>query len=351
MVDSFGSVSPVDVTEMIRIVKERVKCSVGFHGHNNLELGLSNTLAAIDNGVDYVDATILGMGRGAGNLKMELLLTYLNRHYNLNVDLNVLGDIISLFSDLLQKYKWGTNLPYMISGAFSLPQKEIMEWTNNRLYSFNSIVRALDNKKANMDDNAKYPILTADSFDVVIIVGGGANAVSHLDGVKALIRKYKSIALIHATARHAVYYQDIDVPQFYCLVGSEGKRLTRVFSDLQFKGTCVILPYPRKMGTDVPDFVKNSTFELPYIEFSEDYSDSCTAVALQIAALYCKKDFFLIGYDGYAGGMLSEKDRTSLKENDSLFLSFKKYYNKTLISLASSLYIELDKISVYQLVC
>lgn len=50
----------------------------------------------------------------------------------------------------------GTNLPYMISGANSIPQKEVMEWATNRTYSFNSIVRALNNKKNKVKDNARY---------------------------------------------------------------------------------------------------------------------------------------------------------------------------------------------------
>lgn len=146
MVDSFGGVSPEDVKNTLKIVKEKTTVPVGFHGHNNLQLGLINTLTAIENGADFVDATILGMGRGAGNLNMELLLTYLNKN-GIDIDLNILGDVISAFHPLLEKYNWGTNLPYMISGANSLPQKEVMEWVSNRAYSFNSIVRALDNKK------------------------------------------------------------------------------------------------------------------------------------------------------------------------------------------------------------
>ena len=116
-------------------------------------MGLINTLTAIDCGIDYVDATILGMGRGAGNLNMELLLTCLNKR-GLDVDFNVLGDVITAFQPLYEQYKWGTNLPYMISGANSIPQKEVMEWATNRTYSFNSIVRALNNKKNNVKDNA-----------------------------------------------------------------------------------------------------------------------------------------------------------------------------------------------------
>ncbi|MBO5961175.1 MAG: aldolase catalytic domain-containing protein, partial [Paludibacteraceae bacterium] len=146
MVDSYGSVSPNEVRTIIANLKKFLNCQIGFHGHNNLQLGLINTLTAIECGVDSVDATILGMGRGAGNLNMELLLTYLNKHAGLKVNFNELGDAIQAFIPLYEKYRWGTSLPYMISGANSFPQKEVMDWVSNRVYSFNCIVRALDNR-------------------------------------------------------------------------------------------------------------------------------------------------------------------------------------------------------------
>ena len=52
---------------------------LGFHGHDNLGMALANTLTAIEEGVDIVDATVTGMGRGAGNLRTELLLTVLHK--------------------------------------------------------------------------------------------------------------------------------------------------------------------------------------------------------------------------------------------------------------------------------
>ena len=131
MVDSFGGVSPEELKAIFQTVKQNTTCPVGFHGHNNLQLGLVNTLTAIECGIDYVDATILGMGRGAGNLNMELLLTYLNKG-GLEVDFNVLGDVITAFQSLHDKYQWGTNLPYMLSGANSISQKEVMDWVANR---------------------------------------------------------------------------------------------------------------------------------------------------------------------------------------------------------------------------
>jgi 4-hydroxy 2-oxovalerate aldolase len=348
MVDSFGGVSPKDIKEILSLVKEKTTCKTGFHGHNNLELGLINTLTAIDNEIDYVDSTILGMGRGAGNLKTELLLTCLNRQYGLDVDFNVLGDVITAFAGLLDKYKWGTNLPYMLSGANSLPQKNIMEWVNNRWYSFNNIVRALDNKKTNVADNAKYPVIKTAKFDTVIIVGGGTSAASHSEAIKEFIRTRQSIAMVFATTKNAACYQDLDIPQFYCLVGREGKRLHKVFSNISFKGKCILPPYPREMGTDVPTFVQDVTFELPHVEFTEKYFDSCTSVAMQTAVLFCNKDLFLAGYDGYTGSILSDKEASLTNENRLLFDSFKTFYNKPLVSLTPSLYKELDIQSVYQ---
>ena len=171
MVDSYGSITPQEAKTITDRMKAELRCQVGFHGHNNLQLGLVNTFTAIESGVDFVDGTIRGMGRGAGNLNTELLLTYLNKHQDLNVDFNVLGDVVSAFESLQQQYQWGTSLPYMLSGANSIPQKDVMEWVQNRIYSFNSIVRALDNRKSHKHDNAKYPVISGSANKTYSPVG------------------------------------------------------------------------------------------------------------------------------------------------------------------------------------
>lgn len=197
MVDSFGGVTPEDVTNIVKVVRDNTKCPIGFHGHNNLQLGLINTITAMKLNVEYVDATILGMGRGAGNLNMELLLTYLNAHEGMQVDFNVLGDVITAFTPLLEKHQWGTNLPYMLAGANRIPQKEVMDWVTNRVYSFNSIVRALENRKNNAVDNAQFPRLNVErKFDKVLVIGGGNNAVEHKEAIKEFIAQEKNIAII-----------------------------------------------------------------------------------------------------------------------------------------------------------
>ena len=349
MVDSFGGVMPDELEAIVKILREKVTCTMGFHGHNNLQMVLANTIKAIEIGVDSIDATILGMGRGAGNLNMELLLTYLNKD-GLKVDFNVLGDVITKFIPLLEKYKWGTQLPYMISGANSIPQKEVMSLVMNRAYSFDSIVRGLQNRKDHITDNAKYPILDTETHQTIIIVGGGNTPVEHLDSIKSFIKKNNSIALVFATARHAGLFLDVEVPQYYCLVGREAKRLKNNVSSAQFRGTCVLPPYPRKLGTDVPDYAEKATYEVESISFTHGFEDSCTALAIQVALNLCEKDIYVIGYDGYPGSVLSEKEVTLSNETKTLFKDYEKVAGKKMKSLTPSIYPELNVESIYQFI-
>ena len=347
MVDSYGGIMPNEVKELYSIVRENTTCPIGFHGHNNLQLGLINTLTAIDCGVDYVDATILGMGRGAGNLKMELLLTVLNKQ-GLEVDFNVLGDVITSFTSLYEKYQWGTNLPYMLSGANSLPQKDVMDWVGNRTYSFNSIVRALDNKRTNVEDNAQYPLFKANQSKQVLIIGGGDTAIKHKDAIKEYLQKNPDVSIIFATARHADIYDDVSNTKYYCLVGNEAKRLNCKIQKEKFNGECILSPYPRKMGTDVPTFAQNNTFELSEIKFTQQYLDSCTTIALETALHLQAESIYIIGYDGYIGEILSEKETALTNENRTLFNDFISNTQKKLVSLTPSIYKELNVKSIYQ---
>lgn len=77
--DSAGYLLPEDVAARIRAVKEAVSIPVGFHAHNNLSLAIANSLAAIDSGATYIDATLRGLGAGAGNAQLEVLAGVLQR--------------------------------------------------------------------------------------------------------------------------------------------------------------------------------------------------------------------------------------------------------------------------------
>lgn len=79
LVDSFGSLLPDQATALIGRAAEEVSIPVGFHGHDNLGLAHGNTLSAIRAGASYVDTTLDGMGRSAGNATTEGISTLLRK--------------------------------------------------------------------------------------------------------------------------------------------------------------------------------------------------------------------------------------------------------------------------------
>lgn len=351
MVDSYGGVYPQDVINTIDLVKSNTNCKLGFHGHNNLELALINTLTAIEQGVEIVDATIQGMGRGAGNIKTELLLTALNAKQGLEVDFNALGTVVNAFDGLLAKYQWGTNLPYMISGSNSLPQKDVMDWVTTRFYSFNSIIRALQNQKDKVQDNERLPEFIVESTaEEVLIIGGGKSAVEHAEGIIEFIKSKPELTVIHASSKNAFLYKGLSNKQVFCLVGSEGHRLEKVFNDLgDFEGVCVLPPFPRKMGTYIPSAVRDKSFELSSVEFTDRYQDSHSALALQTAIQLQAKNIYIVGYDGYQDGHVTSKERDLTEENEFLFQQFSEKI-ALLTSLTTSAYKKLKYNSIYSFI-
>lgn len=76
--DSNGNMIPKDVIRLISQVANRVIVPLGFHAHNHLSLALANAIAAIESGAEYIDTSICGMGKGAGNLHLAILIAYLD---------------------------------------------------------------------------------------------------------------------------------------------------------------------------------------------------------------------------------------------------------------------------------
>jgi len=93
VVDSAGAMIPDDVRARVGLLKEKLDVEVGFHAHNNLGLSIGNTLAAIEEGATVVDGTLCGLGAGAGNAPVEVLVAVLDKiGYDTGVDLYKIMD-------------------------------------------------------------------------------------------------------------------------------------------------------------------------------------------------------------------------------------------------------------------
>lgn len=115
IVDSFGSLYQESVEYLMKKFKSILKTKeVGMHMHNHQQLAFGNTIEGIIHGANYLDATIFGMGRAAGNCHTELLLGFLK---NPKFDIRPVLDIIAKrFIPLREKIEWGYVIPYMITG-------------------------------------------------------------------------------------------------------------------------------------------------------------------------------------------------------------------------------------------
>jgi 4-hydroxy 2-oxovalerate aldolase len=340
MVDSFGGVYPEDVRNTYDLIRTHLDCKIGFHGHNNLELALINSLTALECGVEIIDSTVTGMGRGAGNLKTELLLTALNQKLGLEIDFNALTGVTDVFSTLQKQHDWGTNLPYMVSGANSLPQKDVMEWVGKRYYSFNSIIRALQNQSKGQKDNESLPLFeSSPEFENALIIGGGNTVSKHAAGIQQFLNLNPKTVLIHSSSKNATVFNTANNSQIFCLVGNEGHRMEEVLGDALPKDMIGVLPpFPRKMGTYIPKNLQDKCFELKKNSFSEEFIDSHTAIALQTVLDLKVKNLFVVGYDGYSSSEMNEKAQDLLNENSSLFEKFTAVYDGAITSLTPTIY-------------
>ena len=130
IVDSFGALYQETTEHLVKLFEKILKTKeVGFHGHNHLQLAFGNTIEAIIHNANYLDATVYGIGRAAGNCPLELLIGFLK---NPKFDLRPVLDVISNeFISLRKKIEWGYIIPYAIAGIMNEHPRKAMALRNS----------------------------------------------------------------------------------------------------------------------------------------------------------------------------------------------------------------------------
>ncbi|MCK4600817.1 MAG: aldolase catalytic domain-containing protein [Phycisphaerae bacterium] len=127
IVDSFGALYSETVHFLVEKFQMYLKTKeVGVHFHNNQQLAFANTIEGIIKGANYVDGTLYGLGRAAGNCPLELLLGFLkNPKFNLVPILDVISKAIL---PLQEQIDWGYHIPYMLTGILDQHPRDAMSW-------------------------------------------------------------------------------------------------------------------------------------------------------------------------------------------------------------------------------
>ncbi len=121
IVDSFGTMTKQDLTHMYNLIDSQLSnnIAIGFHSHNNMQLSFSNAQILMELNTDreiFIDSSVYGMGRGAGNLCTELITKYLNDNYSYNYNLLPILEIIDVhLMNIFLKSPWGYSVPFYIA--------------------------------------------------------------------------------------------------------------------------------------------------------------------------------------------------------------------------------------------
>jgi len=145
LVDSFGAFYSEEIHSLMEKYLSACEAEgkeVGFHAHNNQQLAYANTIESIVKGANYLDATFAGLGRGAGNCPLELLIGFLkNPRYRLRP---ILECVETHIAPLRETMHWGFDLPYMLTGLMNQHPRAGMAYFDKPEEERESIVEFYD---------------------------------------------------------------------------------------------------------------------------------------------------------------------------------------------------------------
>lgn len=145
IVDSYGAMYPEQVARLADLyvnIATKYGKKVGIHAHNNQQLAFANTIEAVGDGVDWLDATYSSMGRGAGNCAMELLLGFLrNPKYNVYPAIQFIDSHMNKLKE--DGVVWGYDLQYLMTGLLSQHPRAAIQFTKEKRTDYAEFYREI----------------------------------------------------------------------------------------------------------------------------------------------------------------------------------------------------------------
>lgn len=161
IVDSFGEMRNNDVVRLMHLVDKNLSDSItlGFHSHNNLQLSYSNAISLLDFSTErnlMLDASVMGMGKGAGNLNTELLLEHMNLHCGTQYHIPPLLALIDQVIQVIHKeFYWGYSVEYYLSSIYHCTPSYASHFYNKHMLPIDQVAELLgmvaEEKKISFD--------------------------------------------------------------------------------------------------------------------------------------------------------------------------------------------------------
>jgi 4-hydroxy 2-oxovalerate aldolase len=320
LVDSFGSMQNDDLRSILSILQSHLPhtITIGFHAHNNLQLAFSNALAFIDGKHDdqqvIIDSSIMGMGRGAGNLNTELICDHLCKYFNSNYDiLGVLSIIDTDFEFLKNKYNWGYKIAYFLSatchchpnyGTFFTDKKNLS--VKNIFHILSLIPNVLKNNfdnyfseqlyidfltKVNKSINYVKGKVIENSSRPILIIASGPSVIKEKNKINDFIKKHSPYIFV---VNH--YSEIFSKPDFYFF--SNQNRFDKFKRKISLKNT-IVTSNIQTNNIDQREGIR-------YVDFSKIISNSknnINNVSIYLIKFLMQNDqienFYFAGLDGF----------------------------------------------------
>lgn len=323
MVDTYGLLHEGGLLHYFELMDDNLSkdISMGYHAHNNFQLGYSNSIALMERVMEkntgrqlVIDGSVYGMGKGAGNSPLELLAMYMNSHYGKNYDLSQILEAIdvSVMKIFLEK-PWGYSMQYFLAASNDCHPKYVQQLIDKRTLSVkavNDILSKIDCKEKLTYNEAHIEALykeyqengISDKKDrgrlrdellgrELLIVGPGSTISTHSLEIKAYIDKYNPL-IITINYLPTLYETDfIFVTNAKRYVSLEGKLL-------RFTGKKPLLIATSNVTRAKGDF----DYCLDYaslIDKEGKFPDSSLIMLLKLVCELGIHRVSLAGFDGY----------------------------------------------------
>ncbi|MCQ2582645.1 MAG: aldolase catalytic domain-containing protein [Treponema sp.] len=149
IVDSYGAIYPEEMARVCDMFGEfaaKYNKKIGIHAHDNQKLAFANTIECVGDGVDYLDATYMSMGRGAGNCAMELLLGFLtNPKYNIYPVIKFIEEYMQPMKD--KGVTWGYDLQYALTGVMNQHPRTAIAFTKEKRKDFTNFYKEITSQE------------------------------------------------------------------------------------------------------------------------------------------------------------------------------------------------------------